>query len=43
MRATPIGDFFAKGGKIRIDGRMVHDMYLFEVEARRIEGRMGSL
>jgi branched-chain amino acid transport system substrate-binding protein len=32
MRATPINDFFAKGGKIRIDGRMVHDMYLFEVK-----------
>ena len=31
MRAMPINDFFAKGGKIRIDGRMVHDMYLFEV------------
>jgi branched-chain amino acid transport system substrate-binding protein len=32
MRATPINDFFARGGKIRIDGRMVHDMYLFEVK-----------
>jgi branched-chain amino acid transport system substrate-binding protein len=32
MRETPINDFFAKGGKIRIDGRMVHDMYLFEVK-----------
>jgi branched-chain amino acid transport system substrate-binding protein len=32
MRATPINDFFAKDGKIRIDGRMVHDMYLFEVK-----------
>ena len=32
MRATPINDFFAKGGKIRIDGRMVHDLYLFEVK-----------
>ena len=32
MRATPINDFFAKGGKIRIDGRMVHDMYLFQVK-----------
>jgi branched-chain amino acid transport system substrate-binding protein len=32
MRATPVNDFFAKGGKIRIDGRMVHDMYLFEVK-----------
>jgi branched-chain amino acid transport system substrate-binding protein len=32
MRATPIHDFFARDGKIRIDGRMVHDMYLFEVK-----------
>jgi branched-chain amino acid transport system substrate-binding protein len=32
MRATPIHDFFTKNGKIRIDGRMVHDMYLFEVK-----------
>src|SRR6201989_658642 len=32
MRAVPINDFFAKNGKIRIDGRMVHDMYLFEVK-----------
>jgi branched-chain amino acid transport system substrate-binding protein len=32
MRATPIDDFFAKGGKIRIDGRMVHEMYLAEVK-----------
>jgi branched-chain amino acid transport system substrate-binding protein len=32
MRATPIHDFFARNGKIRIDGRMVHDMYLFEVK-----------
>lgn len=32
MRATPISDFFAKNGHIRIDGRMVHDMYLYEVK-----------
>jgi branched-chain amino acid transport system substrate-binding protein len=32
MRATPVNDFFAQNGKIRIDGRMVHDMYLFEVK-----------
>ena len=32
MRATPINDFFAKDGKIRADGRMVHDMYLYEVK-----------
>ncbi|MGJ4949392.1 ABC transporter substrate-binding protein [Bradyrhizobium sp. HKCCYLS20291] len=32
MRATPINDMFAKNGRIREDGRMVHDMYLFEVK-----------
>lgn len=32
MKATPIDDFFATGGHIREDGRMVHDMYLFEVK-----------
>ena len=32
MKATPVNDFFAKNGRIREDGRMVHDMYLFEVK-----------
>jgi branched-chain amino acid transport system substrate-binding protein len=32
MKDTPINDVFAKNGKIREDGRMVHDMYLFEVK-----------
>jgi len=32
MRSTPINDFFAKNGKIRVDGRMVHDMYLAQVK-----------
>ena len=32
MKETPINDMFAKGGKIREDGRMVHDMYLFQVK-----------
>ena len=32
MKDTPINDFFAKNGHIRADGRMVHDMYLFEVK-----------
>ena len=32
MKATPIKDFFAANGKIREDGRMVHDMYLVEVK-----------
>lgn len=32
MKELPINDMFAKNGKIREDGRMVHDMYLFEVK-----------
>lgn len=34
MKSTPINDFFAKNGRIREDGRMVHDMYLFEVKSQ---------
>jgi branched-chain amino acid transport system substrate-binding protein len=32
MKATPIDDFFAHGGRIREDGRMVHDVYLMQVK-----------
>ncbi|MCB5205224.1 ABC transporter substrate-binding protein [Neorhizobium sp. T786] len=32
MRETPVNDFFAKDGKIREDGRMVHDMYVYQVK-----------
>lgn len=32
MRELPINDFFAKNGRIREDGRMVHDMYLVRVK-----------
>ena len=32
MKAMPINDFFAKNGKIRVDGRMIHDMYLMQVK-----------
>ena len=32
MRSTPIDDFFVKNGQIREDGRMVHEMYLYEVK-----------
>jgi branched-chain amino acid transport system substrate-binding protein len=32
MRSTPINDFFAKNGRIREDGRMVHEMYLYQVK-----------
>jgi branched-chain amino acid transport system substrate-binding protein len=34
MREMPINDMFAKGGKIREDGRMVHDMYIWEVKSK---------
>jgi len=44
MKETPIDDMFAKNGRIREDGRMVHDMYLFEVkkpaESKRPLGRL---
>ena len=33
MRELPINDVFAKNGKIREDGRMLHDMYLVQVKA----------
>jgi branched-chain amino acid transport system substrate-binding protein len=32
MKEMPINDFFAKNGRIREDGRMVHDVYLFQVK-----------
>lgn len=32
MAEAPINDFFARNGRIREDGRMVHDMYLAQVK-----------
>ena len=32
MKKMPINDFFAANGKIREDGRMVHDMYMVQVK-----------
>lgn len=32
MREMPVNDFFAKGGKVREDGRFIHDMYVYEVK-----------
>jgi len=34
MKKTKINDVFAKGGYIRADGRMVHDMYLMQVKSQ---------
>jgi branched-chain amino acid transport system substrate-binding protein len=32
MRETPINDFMTKNGKLRADGRVIRDFYLFEVK-----------
>jgi branched-chain amino acid transport system substrate-binding protein len=32
MRETPINDFMTKNGKLREDGRVIRDMYLFQVK-----------
>jgi branched-chain amino acid transport system substrate-binding protein len=32
MREMPINDFMTRGGKLRIDGRVLRDMYLLEVK-----------
>ena len=32
MRKTPVNDFMTKNGQIREDGKVVRDMYLFEVK-----------
>jgi len=32
MRETPVRDMFAENGRIRADGRMVHDMYVVQVK-----------
>jgi branched-chain amino acid transport system substrate-binding protein len=32
MRETPINDFMTKNGQLRIDGRVVRDMYLLQVK-----------
>ncbi len=33
MAETPVNDFFSHNGRIREDGRMVHDMYLAQVKS----------
>jgi len=33
MRATPVNDFMTRNGRIREDGRLVRDMYLFKVKS----------
>jgi branched-chain amino acid transport system substrate-binding protein len=33
MREIPVDDFFVHGGKLRPDGRLLHDMYLMRVKS----------
>jgi len=33
MREMPINDVFTRNGRLREDGMMVHDMYLFQVKS----------
>ncbi|NLO78795.1 MAG: ABC transporter substrate-binding protein [Xanthomonadaceae bacterium] len=42
MRELPINDFFARNGRLREDGRMVHDMYLLEVKRPTEVGELGD-
>jgi branched-chain amino acid transport system substrate-binding protein len=32
MRELPFDDFYARGARLRLDGRLVHDMYLAQVK-----------
>jgi hypothetical protein len=38
MREIPVNDFYAKNGRVREDGRMVHDMYF--VRSRLTKNRL---
>jgi branched-chain amino acid transport system substrate-binding protein len=32
IKSLPVHDFFANNGRVRTDGRMIHDMYLLQVK-----------
>jgi branched-chain amino acid transport system substrate-binding protein len=32
MREIPVNDFYTRGGKLREDGRLLHDMYFVQVK-----------
>ena len=32
MREIPVNDFYVRGGRLREDGRLVHDMYFAQVK-----------
>jgi branched-chain amino acid transport system substrate-binding protein len=35
MREIPVNDFYTKNGRVREDGRLVHDMYFVQSEDAR--------
>ena len=42
MRELPVNDAFTPNGRLRPDGRMVHDVYLVQIKSpAEFEGRMG--
>ena len=44
MRDMPVNDFYAKNGRVRLDGRMVHDMYFVQVKTpAEIDRTLGLL
>ena len=44
LKELPVDDMFAQGGKVLENGRMVHDLYLFEVKKpSEVEEAMGLL
>ena len=44
LKATPINDMFARNGRIREDGRKVHELYLVQVKKpAEIKGHLGLL
>ena len=32
MRGIPVDDFYSRGGRLREDGRLLHDMYYVQVK-----------
>jgi branched-chain amino acid transport system substrate-binding protein len=38
MRELPVNDFYVKGGKLREDGRLLHDMYFVQVRPAESSG-----
>jgi branched-chain amino acid transport system substrate-binding protein len=38
MRELPVNDFYVRNGRLRADGRLVHDMYFAEVKTSEQSG-----